>query len=193
MRTLALIFGLLLFFSGLQGQIVYDTVQVTVEGDISYTTILVPDTTISIGDSIQFSAEAFDSEGDPVNAMFTWVSRDSTIVQINSTTGLALALSKGNVEIIVRAERIGELFLASFRPPDSLNWTGIDSIAKGETLQYCAYLVDPYNKLLGEDPGPPTCPTVYLPRTEPSFSLFALIPRTRCLMFPCSSQGKVGG
>lgn len=172
-------------------QLVTDTVRVTVEGDLAAVGITSFEATFRIGDTVQFVAEAYDSEGDPVTAVFTWASEDPAVVSIDPNTGLAVGLTKGtNVAIWVRAEAVGEMRLASFRPPDSLNWSGFDTLtiqrdSAGEIigappeLQYCAYLVDPVGYLVADSPGPPLCPVVFLPRAEPVFTMFAGISRSR--------------
>jgi hypothetical protein len=162
------------------GQTVTDTVMVTVEGDLAGVGITTFEQTFRIGDTVQFVAEAYDSEGDPVSAVFTWASADTTAVRIDAATGLAVGVGKGsNVAIWVRAEAVQEMRLASFRPPDSLNWTGQDTIPIGANLQYCAYLVDAVGFLVSDSPGPPICPIVFLPRPEPFPSMFAGISRSR--------------
>ena len=161
------------------GQVVTDSVQITIEGNLAYVRIEVPDSSLTIGDSIQFVAFPEDSEGDPVTALVTWASSDPAVMSIDPETGMAVALAKtrGNpVWIYARAERIGDLLLASFRDGE-LTW-GEGTVTVGEYIQYCAYMVDPDFHLLSEDPGPPTCPTVFLPRTEPAVSVFASVDRT---------------
>jgi hypothetical protein len=167
--------------SATRAQLVTDTVRVTVEGDLAAVGITSFEATFRIGDTVQFVAEAYDSEGDPVSAVFTWASEDPAVVSIDPNTGLAVGQTKGsNVAIWVRAEAVGEIRMASFRPPDSLNWSGADTIdAIGETLQYCAYVVDPGGYLVAESPGPPTCPIVFNPRPTEAPRVFAGISRSR--------------
>jgi hypothetical protein len=49
------------------------------------------------------------------------------------------------------------------------------------TLQFCAWLVDGGGHMVAESPGPPTCPTVWLPAPEPTNSMFVYVPRTRSM------------
>ena len=174
----------LLVPSFLGAQVATDTVLVTIEGDLAEVTIQVPDTTLSIGDSIQYTAITVDSDGDPVTTQLTWTSSQPQILSIDAQTEMAVALQKSPpgvpIAVSVRAEKIGALHLASFRDGE-LNWMGNDTIDVGATLQYCAYLVDPDNYLLAEDPGPPTCPIVFVTRPEPPTTVFASIPRVRPL------------
>lgn len=165
---------------------VADTVFVSVFGDLNSVTFTTFEVNLNIGDTVQYVAQAFDSEGDPVAATYRYASSDTTVVKIDAYTGVAVGLKKGtNIAITVMAEA-GSLFMASFRPPDSLNWTGYDTISCSEpdcsdapTLQYCAYLVNDAGFLVGESPGPPTCPIVWPWAPNTTDPVFASIPRPR--------------
>lgn len=159
-----------------QGQSATDSVRVTILGDLATATITVRDTTISIGDTIFYSAITVDSDGDPVPAQLTWNSSDPSAMEIDALTGVAVARSKAaqGVVISVLAQKIGDLLLASFRDGE-LQWEGEHELQEGEPLQFCAYLVDPAYFLLAEDPGPPICPTVFLPQPLPPNNVFASI------------------
>jgi hypothetical protein len=204
MRTLKLCTVALAMFLGMHppagGQIVTDTVRITIEGDLAEVVIQLNDTTIAIGDTIYFSALAFDSEGDPVSAQLTWAAQDTTVLDLDPITGVGVALRKasGGIWVVVRAEKIGEVLIASFRDGD-LKWlseTVGDTIFCGQdvippdgrcpdnplpTLQLCAYLVDSKYNLLAEDPGPPICPIVFFEAPGPANSMFAVVPRRRPL------------
>lgn len=119
-----------------------------------------------VGDSIQFQAQAFDSDADPVDAVYTW--RQETVdaqgnavapaLDIDPATGRGLFLRKlgaGEVlRVIVEAQQVDQLTLGWFRPAE-----GAGAIAFGDTnvqcdvidgtttcvqpvdVQYCAYLL----------------------------------------------------
>lgn len=203
--------ALLLVATPAAGQVA-DTTLVIIEGDLAEVLIQVPDTIISIGDTIFFFAETVDSDGDPVDALLTWSSSNLAAFPIDEVTGVAVALTKdlGGVEVYVQAVKIGAMILATFRDGE-LNWSGFDTVAlqlwepslgdstwydrggywvydeilvpnPDPTLQYCAYLVDPNQRLLVENPGPPTCPIVFLPPRPRPASLFPPLPRPACFI-----------
>lgn len=211
MRSLKLVLAILLFLFALpqqnDAQIVTDTVRITIEGDLAEVVIQLNDTTIAIGDTIYFTALTYDSEGDPVSAQLTWISQDTTVFQIDALTGVGVALKKaqGGIWVVVRAERIGDLLIASFRDGE-LRWlseTVSDTLKcypdiippDGRcpeplpTLQLCGYLVSPEYNLLAEDPGPPVCPVVFFSAPEPPNALLQLVPRIRPLFSVQPSAG----
>jgi hypothetical protein len=173
------------------GQVV-DTVFVPVVGTLTSVTITEYPASMRAGDTVQFVAVAIDEEGDSYPAVYTWASSDSTVIRIDAETGLAVGLRKSDpgtpVAITVRAEGVVTAHLASFRPPDSLNWSGHDTLvmerdAAGNplpvTLQYCAWFIDAEGYVVAESPGFPTCPRVFPHRpTEPG-SMFAGVSRSR--------------
>lgn len=147
-------------------QSVADTIQITITGtltDVAITGEYV--TPFRVGDSVIFTAQAVDEDGDPINAMFTFFTEDSTALRLEAMpdgSALGIALRKATVRVWVVAEPITQIQIASFRPPDSLNWTGYDTIPIGSTLQYCAWATR-NGSLVAESPGPPACPVVFLP------------------------------
>lgn len=169
--------GFIVLPGAVTGQTIADTVRITIVGNLTTVEIIEdypPE--VAIGDTIHFHAEAFDEEGDPVLADFTWISVDTTKMQVFNVgdgTALGIALSKPFADVAVRAEPIMEILLASFRD-GRLNWTGHDTIftpldSLGNVidpndpsahLQYCAYAVRG-RYLVTQSPGPPTCPIVF--------------------------------
>lgn len=122
-----------------------------------------------VGDTIQFQAQAYDTQGDPVDAVYTWrqESTDSTntiinqndpAIQIDATTGVGVFLRKlypgETLNVIVAAQQVDQLTLGWFRPAE-----GAGAIAFGDAnvqcdfidgtttcvqpvdVQYCAYLL----------------------------------------------------
>jgi hypothetical protein len=168
----------------LTAQEVTDTIEVTIRGrltDVMITSELV--TPPTVGDSVIFVALAFDEEGNPMTAgiAFFWASSDPTRLQITERpdgSALGVALRQGTVRVWVRAEMVEVMQIASFRPPDSLNWTLQDDSPVGVPLQYCAYLTR-NNELVLQSQPPPTCPIVFLAPTEPPNSVWANLYRVR--------------
>lgn len=161
----AILGALLALPSAIKGQEITDTVTLTIQGALTDVAIVRDFVeTPAVGDTVVFTAEAFDSEGDPIAADFTWISGDTTALQLIQQpdgTAIGIALRKATVWVAVRAEPITEVLLASFRDGE-LNWSGYDTIPLGHDLQYCAYAVrDTW--LVAESPGPPTCPIVFTP------------------------------
>lgn len=206
LRLLAAVAALLLLALPARAQLVTDTVRITIEGDLAEVVIQLNDTTISIGDTIYFNALAYDSEGDPVSAQLTWAAEDTTVLDLDPLTGVGVALRKaqGGIWVVVRAERVGEMLIASFRDGE-LRWL---SETVGDTIyceypdiippspeypegrcpddplpwhQWCGYLVSPDYHLLAESPGPPLCPIVFFEAPEPPDALLAMVPRIRPL------------
>jgi hypothetical protein len=172
MKPWKLILTILMSFAFLlpaptDAQQVSDTLQITVTGTLTEVVLLGEYVTPpQAGDSILLVATAYDEDGTEMNAMFSFFTEDSTTIRLEARTNpnesLAIAVKKGTVKLWVVAEPITEIIVASFRPPDSLNFTGFDTIPVGGTLQYCAWAVRA-GRLVVESPGPPTCPIVFLP------------------------------
>jgi hypothetical protein len=165
----AILGALLALPSAVSGQEITDTVFLTIQGNLTDVTI-VRDfiETPAVGDTVIFSAVAVDEEGDPIAADFTWLSGDTTALQLIQQpdgTAIGIALRKATVWVAVRAEPITEVLLASFRDGE-LNWSGLDSLVLGNDLQLCAYAVRG-GFLVAESPGPPTCPIVFTPEPTP--------------------------
>jgi hypothetical protein len=164
-------------------QEVTDTVFFTVQGDLAEVQIVETVITLPvvIGDTIPLVAEAFDSEGDPVSFVATWATSDTTALRIiqnqDGTTGaIGIVLRKGSFWVAVRAERITEIRLATFRN-GVLNWSGRDTASVGGEIQYCAYVLNGYQELVAESPGPPACPTVFYPRAVVPNTVYAFVPQ----------------
>ena len=161
---------------GQAGAQVTDTVTVTIAGTVAGVVLTAEYVTPArVGDTVIFRAVVTDEDGDPINALVRFGVEDPTILRLEAITdstvaaneGLArgIALRKATTRVWVGANQIGEMRLASFRAGE-LNWSGFDSVAVGESLQYCAYLTRGTTLIL-QDPLPPTCPTVFLPEPGP--------------------------
>ncbi|HUT57648.1 MAG TPA: hypothetical protein VNA25_07330 [Phycisphaerae bacterium] len=162
---------------GLEAQNVSDTITITIVGNVSGV-ILTGEylTPFRVGDTAIFRAEVVDEDGAPINALISFFTEDATALSLEVITdptvpanigqARGIALKKATVRVWVVAEPITEMRLATFRD-GNLNWSGFDSVAVGGSLQYCAYLTRG-TVLVVEDPGPPACPTVFLPATLPA-------------------------
>jgi len=166
--------------------IVTDTIVIDVTG--SPTTALITAsymTPVHINDSIIFRVDVQDEMGNPLDAIVTFITPDSTALQLSAPNnpqpgryealGVALKLQQLLVWAVV--DPIDEVRIASFRD-NNLNWTGFDTIPCNpdldnpgqclqpySSLQYCAYAIRG-NNLVVESPGPPACPTIWLPATD---------------------------
>jgi len=195
------ILALSLFAVPGNAQEVSDTILITITGRVTDVVLSAEYVTpFRVGDSALFLAEVTDEDGDPINALISFFSEDSTALRIEpvienggaaSNVGMAvgIALRKASVRVWVMVEPIGEMRLASFRDGE-LNWSGYDTLrlyrdASGNVIeddprhliQYCAYLTRG-TTLVAESPGPPTCPTVFLPDPSPSALPFVLARRS---------------
>ena len=177
----------------LDAQEVGDTIEITIQGNVDQVVLVAEFVTPPrVGDTIIFRATVTDEDGDPINAFVRFGVEDPTVLRLetisDSTTavnvGLArgIALKKATTRVWVGANPVTEMRLASFRPPDSLNWGlsngGIpnDTINAGEALQYCAYLTRG-EVLVAQSPEPPACPTVFYPEpTGPYLPRLAWVP-----------------
>ena len=177
----------------IQAQVVADTLRVTIQGDsiagVSFTVFSV---TLTVGDTVQYVAQAYDADGDPITSgvVYTYASSDTTLLRILPASGWALALQKGQVDVIVRAEYGGlTMQVASFRDGE-LTW-GSGKVEVGETLQYCAYIVDGGGYLVGQSQPPPTCPLVFPERAAPpAHPMFASVSRVRPGLFVFTRAGQ---
>ena len=187
-----LILAALLLAPPIQAQVVADTLRVTIEGDLAGVSFTVFSVTLTVGDTVQYVAQAYDEDGDPITTgvVYTYASSDTTLLRILPASGWALALQKGNVDVIVRAEYGGLIVhVASFRDGE-LTW-GSGNIEKGQTLQYCAYIVDGGGYLVGQSQPPPICPIAFLPRPEAeAHPMFASVSRVRPELFVFTSAGQ---
>lgn len=180
-------------------QVIGDTIEITIEGNVDRVVLTAEYVSPArVGDTLIFRATVTDEEGDPINAFIRFGVGDNSVIRMEAITdstvavnvGLArgIALRKATTTIWVGVNPISELRLASFRPPDSLNWAGFDTLylkwlespgdstwsesgerwvydyilGPSDPLQYCAYLTRG-ETLVAEDPGPPACPTVFYP------------------------------
>jgi hypothetical protein len=160
----------------LEGQeVVSDTILVTVIGNVSEVTLtVVPMDTVPLGDTLVFHATVVDEEGDPMIALIEFFVEDPTALRLEAITDSEVPLSEGSARGIglrkastrvwVMATPITELRIASFRPPDSLNWSRRDTIIHREgqpfSLQLCAYLLSGDHAVSQSSP-PPRCPFVF--------------------------------
>jgi hypothetical protein len=179
--------------------VVGDTIEITIQGNVDQVVLTAEYVTPPrVGDTIFFRALVTDEDGDPINALIRFGVEDPTVIRLEaisdstlaSNEGLArgIALRKATTRVWVGANPVSEMRLASFRPPDSLNWAGFDTLylkwlespgdstwsesgerwvydyilGPSDPLQYCAYLTRG-ETLVAEDPGPPACPTVFYP------------------------------
>ena len=151
---------------------VADTIVVTIQGDVSQVLLTWEDfDVVRIGDTIHLRAQAFDSEGDPVSAVFHWASEDDAILRIEEQPdgrAVGIALRKGTVRVWVMVEPVTALITAVLRPDGSLDWgKQLEFTALGQEAQLCGYL-HRAGTLVAESPGPPTCPTVFLAAPTPA-------------------------
>jgi len=188
-----LFLALLLLTAPAAGQVAVDTVWVTVEGPLFSTTITTVERLLTVGDTVHFVAVAHDEQGADVTALFTWSSSRPDLVNIDAVTGMAIALQKdtARVAISVLTEQVERLVLASFRD-GNLNFSGFDTlflntdslgnqIGPFPTLQYCAYLLNPWGYMVAQDPGPPTCPLAFAQALS-TYAMFRAVPRVRPLL-----------
>jgi len=166
-----------------EGQVA-DTITIVIEGSLTSITLTAQYVTpFQVGDTVIFHAEVYDEDGDPINAVITFLTEDSTALRLEAldTSGLpgnanevrGIALKKATVRVWAVAEPVTEMALASFRPPDSLNWTGFDTIPPVSSLQYCAYLIRD-STLVVQSAPPPTCPQVF-PEPTANDGLYASV------------------
>ena len=151
---------------------VADTIVVTIQGDVSQVLLTWEDfDVVRIGDTIHLRAQAFDSEGDPVSAVFPWASEDDAILRIEEQPdgrAVGIALRKGTVRVWVMVEPVTALITAVLRPDGSLDWgKQLEFTALGQEAQLCAYL-HRNGTLVAESPGPPACPIVFLASPTPA-------------------------
>ena len=153
--------------------IVTDTIVIDVTG--SPTTALITASymmPVHINDSIIFRVDVQDEMENPLDAIVTFITPDSTALQLSAPNSpqpgryeaLGVALKIQQLLVWAVVDPIDEVRIASFRD-NNLNWTGVDTIPVGGSLQYCAYAIRG-NNLVVESPGPPACPTVWLPATD---------------------------
>jgi hypothetical protein len=167
----------------LYGQVT-DTITVTITGHVTEV-VLTADylPPLEVGDTLVLNAVVLDEDMDPVPAVISFFSEDTTamrIVPIERTDypvgvkeALGIALKKANnLRLWVMAEPVSEVRVGWFLDGE-IDW-GTRYARVGETAQACAYLVDPDGYLLGESPGPPTCPVVFTPRPLPVVLVRAL-------------------
>lgn len=133
-----------------------------------------------VGDTIHFLASATDADGDPVDAIFTWTTSDSTVLKFpDASKGDAIALAKSQgVVIYVLAQQVDNTIIGYFRPGiDSAgsftplfvdhrlvtDTSGIHLTAINQTAQLCGYLT--YQGTLvamnQADPGQQQCPYAF--------------------------------
>ena len=172
-------------FRQADAQEIADTIRIEIVGNVTSVVITANYVTpVRVGDTVLFMADVVDEDGDPISALLTYFTEDSTALRLEDLPdgqARGIALKKASVRVWVVAEPFTELRVASFRPPDSLNWSGADTIfARMDStgavlpgqpeavLQMCAYLTRGGTILVAESPGPPLCPTVFLPATLPS-------------------------
>ena len=148
---------------------------------------------LGVGEMVQYVGQAYDSGGNPVTSgvTYTYVTNQPTLLEIGSTTGLAIALSKATPSdgllVIVRAEYDGGLIMriASFQEGE-LSWA--DTINDGTVgqpylAQLCGYIVDADGYIVSQSRPPPDCPLVFAQRpAPPAFSTKGQRPQP----FPCS-------
>ena len=151
---------------------VADTIVVTIQGDVSQVLLTWEDFDIlRIGDTIHMRAQAFDSEGDPVDAVFRWASEMPEILRVEEMPdgrAVGIALRKGTVRVWVMVEPNPTLATAVLQSDGSLDWgRRIDFTALGQTAQLCGYL-HRGGELVAEAPGPPVCPVVFIAPATPT-------------------------
>jgi len=153
---------------------VADTIVVTIQGKIDQVILTAEFVTPPrVGDTIFFRADVYDEEGDPATGfVYHWASEDPTALQIDQLEGnraRGIALKKSTVRVWVMIEPITSLEIAVLQQDGSLDWgRRIEATALEQQFQLCAYL-HRRGVLVAESPGPPTCPTVFLPEAMPAF------------------------
>lgn len=168
-----LVLALLAFPALASAQTSRDTVVITINGMMSGVTITAlkldgssAGSNFKVGDTVQFTAHAFDADGDSVGAIMTWWTNQPSFVQIDSVSGLAVMLRKANpsdnVLVIVQANQVDGMTVGWFRPgkdpAGTIRWTRpIPIDALQANVQLCAYLTY-HGTIVAQSEAP--CPDV---------------------------------
>jgi len=85
------------------------TTTITVNpGAVASVTVTAPSNNLKAGNTMQLTATAFDSKGNPVpNQSFIWTSSNTTVATVSSTSGLVTGKKSGNVTIKAQTALIG--------------------------------------------------------------------------------------
>ncbi len=138
--------------SSLRAQQARDTVEVTIQGTLATVKIDTIPRILHVGDSVQFTAHAVDSDGAPVTAVLAWASSDSTVLRIGSSSGLAVVLKKPAPGVVVYvwvlATQVDSLALTWYNTsagPSSAtvvtSSSPIPMTVGGPSVMLCAYLL----------------------------------------------------
>jgi len=155
---------------------VADTIVVTIQGKIDQVILTAEFVTPPrVGDTVYFRAQVYDEDGDPATGFrFHWASEDPAVIKIEPlengrARGIAMQKALEGVMVWVMVEPVGEIVTAQLLSDGSLNWERpFQLTALSQQMQLCAYM-HRSGVLVAESPGPPVCPTVFLPEAMPAF------------------------
>lgn len=120
-----------------------DSVTVTVIDRTDLEVVITPEGPVRRfrGDSVQFSAVAVDTvSGDTLAVEFLWTSTNSNVLTIDSETGMARFLSRGNAQVVVEVVQLVSLILVGQQ--DDGTWfelTDSYPVAQNAWRPICAY------------------------------------------------------
>lgn len=122
------------------------TATVTVDQEVARLGLAPADTTVVVEDSVQFSAEPADRNGNAVaDASVSWSSTDSSVVSVDGT-GLAVAEGEGDASVVAASEGVEDTASVSVRAaiaslevsPDSAGVAALDATTDFDAVALAA-------------------------------------------------------
>lgn len=180
MKTLRMAMLALLLTPVVASGQVLDSIPVVVEGTIVTVAIGVEvngtatfglDTLhVQVGDSLQFVADVRDEDGEPVRAIKTYASTDTSVIKIDAITGLAVVVSKGGPAFIkVTAVRPSGLTQRNMVLRTGEVSHDLEFTAKGDMAQFCAYFLSDFGAIMAMTDGVAApCPEPFERWTPPA-------------------------